>query len=444
MSSQQPLVQYNNHPDLAQSQQQGDRFISSRKNMEFSRYKIHKTGDEENSIPCQEYSNLLDQRMFDGNLQQAKILSLSNKAPTPQAGYQNNLRVLYSTNKIGGGAQSAHFAQAKKHHRHISQTPERILDAPGILDDFYLNLLDWSSQNCIAVALGDTVYLWNAESGSITKLMQTTEPNNYITSLAWIQDGNFLGVGTNYCATQIYDVQKQRQVRSMDGHTARVSSLAWNQHILSSGSRDKLIVNHDVRIREHKISTLAGHDQEVCGLKWNEAGTQLASGGNDNILNVWDAGSELPKFRLSQHNAAVKALAWCPWQTNLLASGGGTADRKLCFWNTSTGALLNSIDTKSQVCAIQWSKHDRELVSSHGFSQNQLCVWKYPSLVKIAELTGHESRVLHLASSPDGSTVVSGAGDETLRFWKVFSNASESKEATNKSELKPAFNPLIR
>lgn len=59
-----------------------------------------------------------------------------------------------------------------------------------------------------------------------------------------------------------------------------------------------------------------------------------------------------------------------------------------------------------QVCALQWNRHDREILSSHGFSQNQLCLWKYPSMVKVAEFTGHTSRVLHLAQSPDGTTVV--------------------------------------
>jgi hypothetical protein len=31
--------------------------------------------------------------------------------------------------------------------------PHRILDAPGLIDDFYLNLLAWSSDNIVAVAL---------------------------------------------------------------------------------------------------------------------------------------------------------------------------------------------------------------------------------------------------------------------------------------------------
>jgi WD40 repeat protein len=41
---------------------------------------------------------------------------------------------------------------------------------------------------------------------------------------------------------------------------------------------------------------------------------------------------------------------------------------------------------------------------------------------KITELNGHTSRVLHLALSPDGTTIASAAADETLRFWKVFKN----------------------
>ena len=58
--------------------------------------------------------------------------------------------------------------------------------------------------------------------------------------------------------------------------------------VLSSGSRDSSVIQHDVRIADHKVGTLNGHTQEVCGLKWSSAGTLLASGGNDNLLNLWD------------------------------------------------------------------------------------------------------------------------------------------------------------
>ena len=97
-----------------------------------------------------------------------------------------------------------------------------------------------------------------------------------------------------------------------------------------------------------------------------------------------NASNITPRVLLTQHQAAVKALAWCPFHRGLLASGGGTADRTIKFWNTNSGAMLNSIDTGSQVCSLLWSKHQREIVSSHGFSHNQICLWKYPSMTKVS------------------------------------------------------------
>ncbi len=69
------------------------------------------------------------------------------------------------------------------------------MDAPGIRDDYYLNLLDWSSQNTLAVALDKVVYLWDATSSEITELMDLPEEGDYITSVSWMADGNVIAVG---------------------------------------------------------------------------------------------------------------------------------------------------------------------------------------------------------------------------------------------------------
>jgi len=56
---------------------------------------------------------------------------------------------------------------------------------------------------------------------------------------------------------------------------------------------------------------------------------------------------------------------------------------------------------------------------------------------KLAVLTGHTYRVLYLAMSPDGQTLVTGAGDETLRFWKVF--PPQKTQVQPKSKIEPRF-----
>eukprot|EP01099_Mayorella_cantabrigiensis_P005677 TRINITY_DN4600_c0_g1_i1.p1 TRINITY_DN4600_c0_g1~~TRINITY_DN4600_c0_g1_i1.p1 ORF type:complete len:291 (-),score=55.01 TRINITY_DN4600_c0_g1_i1:194-1066(-) len=281
--------------------------------------------------------------------------------------------------------------------------------------------------------------------------MRTESPDNYVSSVQFNEDGSSLSVGTNYARVQIWDIQTSTMKRSIRGHVSRVSSLSWKDaNIVSSGSRDSSIIHHDLRLAQCKVGTLQGHTQEVCGLKWSSDGRLLASGGNDNSLCIWEGVSSgvvnEPKFRLNEHVAAVKALAWCPWKPSVLASGGGTADRTIRFWNTTNGSCLSSVDTGSQVCALRWNQHTRQLISSHGFSLNQICVWKFPSMTKQAELTGHQSRVLHLAMSPDETTIVSAAGDrdQTLRFWKLYDGRPKSIVNLSLPSSTPSSSPFHR
>ncbi|KAJ8309898.1 hypothetical protein KUTeg_011763 [Tegillarca granosa] len=384
------------------------RFIPNRAttDMDLGHYAIMHDKEEEDSPSKAQYKQHLHDALNKGqNPQDAKVLSFKDKAPKAKEGHINNLKVLYSSGRVSSGPKATTTRQ-------IPQQPDRILDAPELVDDYYLNLLDWSVNNHLAVALGGAVYLWNASSVQMT-----------ISGVSWIKEGNIIAIGTNSGNIQLWDAGQQKLVRTMTGHAARVASMSWNTYILSSGSRTGVIRHDDVRVADHAVAHLNNHSQEVCGLSWSPDGKLLASGGNDNVLNIWDTSlgdDSTPLHTFTHHQAAVKALAWCPWQPQLLASGGGTADRNIRIWNSATGTCLSATDTNSQVCSILWSKEYKELISGHGYSQNQLTIWKYPAMTKVADLTGHTARVLCLTMSPDGSTVASAAADETIRLWKCF------------------------
>ncbi len=321
---------------------------------------------------------------------------LQFKPAPPESSKPIDLRQQYNRPLKSASASSAQF------RRRIATAPERVLDAPGLIDDYYLNLLDWSSGNQVAIGLERNVYVWSADEGSVSCLLEAS-PDTYVSSVKWSDDGAYVGVGLGTGEVQIWDVAEGAKIRSMFGHDTRVGVMGWNKHLLSTGARSGLVFNHDVRIAEHKIAELVSHTSEVCGLEWRSDGAQLATGGNDNLVSIWDARSlAVPKFTKTNHKAAVKALAWCPWNMNLLATGGGSYDRHIHFWNTTSGARVNSIDTGSQVTSLRWSTSYREIVSSSGFPDNSLSIWSYPTLVRNVEIPAHESRVLHSCLSPDG------------------------------------------
>ncbi|CBF83655.1 hypothetical protein AN2965.2 [Aspergillus nidulans FGSC A4] len=356
-----------------------------------------------------------------------------SKTPRNQHGPNLNVRSeLYSLSPIRYDSQRI-LETPRKQPRYVNKVPYKVLDAPDLQDDFYLNLVDWGSSNVLGVGLGNSVYMWNSQTGRVTKLCELKDDT--VTSVSWIQRGTHLSIGTGKGMVQIWDAERCRRLRTMIGHTNRVGALAWNDHILTSGSRDRHIFHRDVRSPDQYLRRLSGHKQEVCGLRWNTEDGQLASGGNDNKLLVWDKLNETPLYRFSDHTAAVKAITWSPHQHHLLASGGGTADRTIKFWNTATGSLIKEVDTGSQVCNLAWSKNSDEIISTHGYSQNQIVIWKYPRMEQIVSLTGHTFRVLYLAMSPDGQTVVTGAGDETLRFWKIFNRRPGREHGREGSKL---------
>ncbi|XP_065645137.1 cell division cycle protein 20 homolog isoform X2 [Hydra vulgaris] len=400
-----------------------DRFISNRALMDPQiGHHMFMKNDNENDSENNELSEMMKQSLGTADNNGTRILQMKIKPPVCKEG-EIHMKTLYTKSKP--------TPAKSKSTRHIPATSDKILDAPYILDDYYLNLLDWGNCGLIAVPLSQTVYLWNAETGAVDELfgdVHAGEEDLVVTCVKWIQEGLYLAVGLSNGSVELWDAESSKRVRIMQGHASRVGSLDWNKHIVTSGARSGAIFNHDVRIANHHTASFLNHSQEVCGLQWSPDGKFLASGGNDNTLNIWDFSSisantesvvenTTPLYSLTDHLAAVKAVSWCPWQRNLLASGGGTLDRHIRIWNTGTGNCLQSLDTMAQVSGILWSDIHKEIICSSG---NQMTIYKYPQMTRETDLKGHTGRILNITLSPNGHIVASAGADETLRLWKCF------------------------
>ncbi|CAI5496412.1 unnamed protein product [Closterium sp. Naga37s-1] len=443
---------------------EGDRFIPSRSymNMDVSAFAIRGGFDKRESTKLispgsenyrKRLEGLMSRCLDDGEGNSARkpgVLSFKVKTPAES----NN--GIDSFTKMARGSD---VSGCQPPPRVIPQVAEKTLDAPGVVNNFYLQLIDWSISNLVAVAIGTSVFIWNGKNESMELMTVETEDEEspYVTGVSWAPDGVHLAIGVSNSEVQVWNVSIPKQVRTFKGHSGPICALDWYKTLLSTGDNAGTIINHDVRAREHIVSRLMAHPEGVCGLKWAPSGRQLASGGDDNLVHIWDTalmsssiapdaagrrdgegrrrtnpssaatsatGSHVPLLhRFADHRGAVKALAWCPFRTHLLATGGGANDCTIRFWNTQTGGCEKHVDAESQVTGLHWSKKDREIVSAHGYhgaNKNQLIVWKYPSLVPLARLKGHEERVVSTAQAPEGDIIASLSADESLRIWRAF------------------------
>ncbi|XP_021941943.1 fizzy-related protein homolog, partial [Zootermopsis nevadensis] len=481
-------------------QQTDDRFIRPRYGKRWQMKFEMKTESGQNGFTTKEacengdggsgrlaYTCLLINELLGANIQDLRDQCDERRALIPGSN-------IFSLSPLSAQSQKL-LSAPRRSRRKISPIPYKTLDASYLQDDLSLNLVDWSSENVLSVGLGTCVYIFCASTNQVGMLCNLSGDGTSVTSVAWNEHvsigqtiftqvvekyfcENFLVIGTYHGYVQVWDVAVNSQVNELLTHPDRVGLLAWNGGDVSSGSRDGLILQllllqNSVIVFLHcdsmwtdiytsvleidEVSIFSSEDKDissphrittqknsinifitVCGLKWSPDKRSLASGGNDNRLNIWDLHSDSPVQTYTEHLAAVKAISWSPQHRGLLASGGGAADWCIRFWNTLTGQPKQWVDTGSEVCNLVWSKHSSELVSSlHVDVICNLCLERYqinswemkytipPTVVQSTQLL---LLIPYLAMSPDGEDIVTGAGDETLRFWKVFSKDRSQKE----------------
>lgn len=405
-----------------------DRFIPSHRNSTSGKLTAASENPHPNALP-QTHIKAQTSKIYQHHVAQACGLDVNLRIllyrPLPPE-RSRPLNLFSHLAPAASTSKSLRPSLASARARKIPTAPERVLDAPSIVDDFYLNLVAWLRTNLIVIGLEDAVYVWNASLGSVGLLCET--PGRQVLSLRWSDDGSYISVGKDDGTIEIWDIETNSRLRTLAcGSAMRVAAHCWLLHLVTSGSKEGTISHSDVRVSAHLVGQRTNsHAAEVCSVEYRGDGQQFCSGGNDNMVAIWDArnmnGDAL--FRKTNHRAAVKAVAWCPFQSSLLATGGGTSDKTIHFWNTSTGARVNLIETESQISSLNWGYAKGtgyEVVATHGYPSNSISLFNYPTLQKTGEIVqAHDLRILSGCLSPDAKTLATVLGDENLKFWPLF------------------------
>ncbi|EEB08647.1 Cdc20/Fizzy family WD repeat protein [Schizosaccharomyces japonicus yFS275] len=333
------------------------------------------------------------------------------------------------------------------------ETPIRVLDAPGLRDDFYITPLAWSKFGELAVALANQVYLWTAVTGPVLLKM---DGSSDISSLAYSGDGSVLAVARIDGAVQLWQgAADQKKLISELFFNGDISCMAWSpvKRLLLIGGCTGKIYSYVLRKNEVvRVSCIKNvHAEQVCGLCWNHDGTMFASGGNDNRVAVFDARTPtVPQF-VWFHKAAIKALSFCPWQKSILAVGTGSSDQSLYFYDTFRGNEVARKFCGSQITATLWSRRYREICVALGYSdrpeQRSLVVYRWPQLTPVFGMSTSKHRDARRVRTvmavdthcrvggtwKEGEYIIVANSDETVKFYKIWGehdNVHHNEKAT--------------
>ncbi len=187
---------------------------------------------------------------------------------------------------------------------------------------------------------------------------------------------------------------------------------------------DGVILNHDFRTANQKISEYKHHTGDVCSLKWNTEKRLLATGSKDKTVALWDltSMSSQPVRVFTNHTAPIKTIDWCPWKSHLIATGSGKSEGTVKTWDVHTGRVTESVETCSQVSSVIWHEDKQLLLASH---EEVISAWKLPDFSKAGTLKGsrgHRERILGMVKSETGLVASLGA-DKVLYVFMIISLA---------------------
>ncbi len=307
----------------------------------------------------------------------------------------------------------------------------------------------WSpdSQAIAAVGFDKALKLWRRD-GTLLRTLRGHDA--VIWSVAFSPDGRSIATSSADRTARLWQLNNGMMIR-LEGHTSDVNQVEFSPdgRLLVSASKDRSIklwseggnfirsfngdrgwkfdakfspngqeiasvgLNGAVqrwRIDGTLLATLpqSGNDA-IQSLAYRPSGTDIATGGQDKQLQVWDAQGKLVRL-WSAHDAPIQKVTFSQdGQTIASSSSDGTVK----LWQADTGKFLTSlVGHQGEVRAIAFSD---ALIATGGLDRS-IKLWKLDGTL-INTLSGHQDNVYSVAFSPNGQTIASASLDKTIKLW---------------------------
>ncbi|KAH6971867.1 WD40-repeat-containing domain protein [Ilyonectria sp. MPI-CAGE-AT-0026] len=270
----------------------------------------------------------------------------------------------------------------------------------------------------------------NAWPGAVSLVAKITIHSQQICGLAWAPDGKLFTSGGNDNLCCLFEVDR-----------------ILEQSLIYPAQNE-----NDNPPRPEPFSIGVGSDagEEASLYSYNTAAPNPNIRADENISEVETFRTSLDSLRhlgsgLERHRwvhgAAVKAMAFCPWRRGLLATGGGSNDKCIHFFHTTSGTALATISVSAQVTSLIWSTTRREIAATFGYAQPEhpyrIAIFSWPDCKQVAAIPWEgELRALYAIPYPHGPAykknqksgsvgqegcIVVASSDKSIKFHEVWS-----------------------
>jgi len=199
----------------------------------------------------------------------------------------------------------------------------------------------------------------------------------------------------------------------MEGHAKPLTVVAFspNGNLMTSGSEDGTIILWQ-RLTGSLVIRIEGTNQDVTCFSFSPDGTELLSSDYGGMLKIWEipSGNELGSLEITC-GTTVRAIAYSPnGLTFLTSSFWGN----IKLWDRKTLTIVLTFEKVSSVYSMAFSPNGALVVSN---IRDSFIIFDASSGKTLSEINGHSGEVTCVSFSNDGSLIMSGSEDKTIRIW---------------------------
>lgn len=266
------------------------------------------------------------------------------------------------------------------------------------------------------------LFLWDTFTGTAVRCLEGHQAN--ITSVALTPDGQLALSGAEDGTVKLWDLARGRCTKTLQlpGKVFALAVSADGRYAVASSAGSDNFLGIDGTIvdlwdleKERPLRRLEGHSSAVKALAMTPDGKRLVSGGDDQRVILWDLlrGQPLRAFRGHEHFVSSVALRS---DGQLLLSGSW--DRSVRVWDARKGQCVAELRGHTGIVTCLAMRDDGSVAVS-GSWDGTLRVWDLSHYRCIRTLQGHRGMVTSVAVAASGRILISGSWDTTARLWDL-------------------------
>ena len=305
----------------------------------------------------------------------------------------------------------------------------------GHTDTVFTVAFSPDGQQLASGSADQSICLWQVATGTLVNTF--CDHVGPIFTLAFDPTGTLLASAGRDRVVRIWDLAARTLCHHCIGHTEEVIDLRFH-YVTATGITWLITGSRDQSVRLWASDsgqlhhTLVDANNEILAIAASPGGHLLAASGADHMIRCWDLTTMQLRYSFSGHGDAVRALAFSA-DGITLASGGN--DQTIRLWDTEKRRALYTIQGyKNEISALAISPDGTLL--ANGNANHVIYLWPLqqpadlppcqgptpepqPEVQPRQALHGHYGAVRAVAFHPDGSLLVSGGDDDSIRLWQL-------------------------